>query len=72
MGLAAGAAATTLARMGQQIAVVEKPSPNAGVRRFEANRNLTGMGHEVFASDPSKKDAKPWKPEASEDDSDDK
>ena len=36
--------------MGQQIAVVEKPSPTAGVRRFEANRNLTGMGHEVFAS----------------------
>ena len=36
--------------MGQQIAVVEKPSPTAGVRRFEANRNLTGMGHEVFAT----------------------
>ncbi|MEI7547613.1 MAG: hypothetical protein WCK21_06095, partial [Actinomycetota bacterium] len=36
--------------MGQLIAVVEKPSPNAGVRRFEANRNLTGMGHEVFTS----------------------
>jgi hypothetical protein len=34
--------------MGQQIAVVEKPSPNRGVVRFEANRNLTGMGHELF------------------------
>ena len=34
--------------MGQQIAVVAKPSPNAGVLRFEANRNLTGMGHELF------------------------
>ncbi|MCB0982073.1 MAG: NifU N-terminal domain-containing protein, partial [Ilumatobacter sp.] len=36
--------------MGQQIAVVAKPSPNAGVLRFEANRNLTGMGHELFRS----------------------
>lgn len=36
--------------MGQQIAVVGKPSPKQGVLRFEANRNLTGMGHEVFRS----------------------
>ncbi len=36
--------------MGQLIAVTEKPSPQAGMRRYEANRNLTGMGHEVFAS----------------------
>ena len=36
--------------MGQLIAVTEKPSPNAGMRRFEANRSLTGMGHEVFTS----------------------
>ena len=36
--------------MGQQIAVVEKPSSKPGVVRFEANRNLTGMGHEVFRS----------------------
>jgi len=36
--------------MGQQIAVVEKPSSNPGVVRFEANRNLTGMGHELFRS----------------------
>ncbi|MGB8861523.1 MAG: hypothetical protein WCC60_19870 [Ilumatobacteraceae bacterium] len=34
--------------MGQQIGVVEKSSSNPGVVRFEANRNLTGMGHEVF------------------------
>jgi hypothetical protein len=34
--------------MGQQIAVVEKPSRTPGVVRYEANRNLTGMGHEVF------------------------
>ena len=36
--------------MGQQIAVVAKPSPQPGLLRFEANRNLTGMGHEVFRS----------------------
>jgi len=36
--------------MGQQIAVVERPSSNPGVVRFEANRTLTGMGHEVFRS----------------------
>lgn len=34
--------------MGQQIGVVEKASSNPGMVRFEANRNLTGMGHEVF------------------------
>ena len=34
--------------MGQQIAVVAKPSRTPGVLRFEANRNLTGSGHEVF------------------------
>jgi hypothetical protein len=34
--------------MGQQIAVVAKPSRTAGVVRYEANRNLTGMGHETF------------------------
>jgi hypothetical protein len=36
--------------MGQQVAVVEKPSPRAGVLRFETNRSLTGMGHERFTS----------------------
>lgn len=35
--------------MGQPVAVVEKPSTLPGVVRFEANRNLTGMGHERFA-----------------------
>ncbi|MCY7298320.1 MAG: hypothetical protein LH616_03800 [Ilumatobacteraceae bacterium] len=34
--------------MGQQSGVIEKASSNPGVVRFEANRNLTGMGHEVF------------------------
>ena len=42
--------ATTLPHMGQQIGVIEKASSNPGVVRFEANRNLTGMGHEVFHS----------------------
>ena len=36
--------------MGQPVAVVERPTRAPGVVRFEANRNLTGMGHERFAS----------------------
>ena len=36
--------------MGQPVAVVVKPSSTPGVVRFEANRNLTGMGHEEFAT----------------------
>jgi hypothetical protein len=36
--------------MGQQVSVVEKPSPRPGVTRFEINRSLTGMGHEEFRS----------------------
>ncbi len=36
--------------MGQPVAVVEKQSATPGVVRFEANRSLTGMGHERFAS----------------------
>jgi hypothetical protein len=36
--------------MGQQITVVSKPSPRPGVVRLETNRNLTGMGHERYAS----------------------
>jgi hypothetical protein len=34
--------------MGQPVAVVVKPSTTPGVVRLEANRNLTGMGHEEF------------------------
>jgi hypothetical protein len=36
--------------MGQPITVVEKPSGRPGVVRFEANRSLTGMGHERYRS----------------------
>jgi hypothetical protein len=36
--------------MGQPVAVVEKPTRTRGVRRFEANRSFTGMGHEHFTS----------------------
>jgi hypothetical protein len=36
--------------MGQPVAVVEKPSSFPGMVRFEANRSLTGMGHEHFGS----------------------
>lgn len=34
--------------MGQQITVVEKPSRDPSVVRFETNRTLTGMGHEHY------------------------
>jgi hypothetical protein len=37
--------------MGQPVAVVVKPSVTPGVVRLEANRNLTGMGHEEFRSE---------------------
>jgi len=36
--------------MGQQVSVIEKPSSVPGVVRFEANRTLTGQGHEIFRS----------------------
>ncbi|MFN8020470.1 MAG: hypothetical protein U0Q03_02975 [Acidimicrobiales bacterium] len=36
--------------MGQMVAVVEKRSSTPGIVRFEANRVLTGQGHERFAS----------------------
>ena len=36
--------------MGQPVVVVEKSSRRPGVVRFEANRSLSGMGHESFAS----------------------
>ena len=36
--------------MGQPVAVVEKRTSRPGVVRFEANRSLTGMGHERFTT----------------------
>ena len=39
--------------MGQPITVVEKPSSNPAVLRFETNRPLSGMGHERYTSAPS-------------------
>lgn len=39
--------------MGQPVVVTEKPSRRAGVVRFEANRSLSGMGHESFTSTDS-------------------
>ena len=36
--------------MGQPVAVTEKQSSRPGIVRFEANRTLTGMGHERFRS----------------------
>jgi hypothetical protein len=43
-------AATIAAAMGQPVAVVETQSSQKGIVRFEANRNLTGMGHERYES----------------------
>ncbi len=37
--------------MGQPVTVIEKPSSQAGVVRFEINRTLTGMGHERYLAD---------------------
>ena len=37
--------------MGQPVAVVQKPSSIPGVVRFEANRSLTGQGHELFRTE---------------------
>lgn len=34
--------------MGQPVLVVETPSRRPGIVRFEANRSLSGMGHERF------------------------
>ena len=36
--------------MGQPVVVVEKPSRRPGIVRFEANRSLSGMGHESFVN----------------------
>ncbi len=36
--------------MGQPVAVVEKPSSTPGVVRYEANRSLSGQGHDRFES----------------------
>ena len=37
--------------MGQPVVVVEKPSRRPGIVRFEANRSLSGMGHDRFTAD---------------------
>ena len=37
--------------MGQPVTVIEKPSTQGGVVRFEINRTLTGMGHERYLAD---------------------
>jgi hypothetical protein len=38
--------------MGQPIVVVQKPSSNTAVVRFETNRPLSGMGHERYVVPP--------------------
>ena len=36
--------------MGQPVVVTPRPSSQPGLLRFEANRSLTGMGHERYSS----------------------
>lgn len=36
--------------MGQPVVVVERPGRRPGIVRYEANRTLTGQGHEHFAT----------------------
>jgi hypothetical protein len=36
--------------MGQTVNVVEKPSSNPGMVRFETNRTISGTGHDRFAA----------------------
>lgn len=36
--------------MGEPVSVIEKPSANHGMVRFETNRSFTGMGHERYES----------------------
>lgn len=47
---AVGSDPTTFTVMGQPVTVIEKPSSVSGVVRFETNRPLTGMGHEIYRS----------------------
>ncbi len=35
--------------MGEPVSVIEKPSANHGMIRFDTNRSLTGMGHERYS-----------------------
>ncbi len=36
--------------MGQPVTVIEKPTGTPGVVRFEINRTLSGMGHDLYRS----------------------
>lgn len=45
--------------MGQPVTVVQKPSSNPGVVRFEINRSITGMGHERYVEAPGPENDRP-------------
>jgi len=45
--------------MGQPVSVIEKPSSQDGVVRYEINRTLTGMGHERYLADQPVEDDRP-------------
>lgn len=36
--------------MGQPVTVIEKPSTTPGIVRYETNRTITGMDHEIYRS----------------------
>lgn len=45
--------------MGQPVTVIEKPSATAGIVRYETNRPLSGMGHEIYRSIDDVQDDRP-------------
>lgn len=50
---------TSLAGMGQPVAVEQRPGVASTVVRFETNRSLTGQGHESFANASEAKGPRP-------------
>lgn len=45
--------------MGQPVTVIEKPTPQPGVVRYEINRSITGTGHESFTAPPGPAEVRP-------------
>ena len=46
--LSTGANRYDLLTMGQPVTVIEKPTGTPGIVRYEINRSITGMDHEVY------------------------
>ena len=45
--------------MGQPVTVIEKPTPQPAVVRYEINRSITGTGHETFTEPPGAAEIRP-------------